>query len=188
MRSTLSIVLLSLFWCGLFLALGLVSGLITISFTATWLKNPAGLLYGHLRMSVIPFGCLLVLYFLMIGRIRGKLRQEETKLSELTYLDRLLNSTISAFFGVGVIWTAIGMESALMHSLEGLKGDPGTETALSAWSILDRLVNGGLILALSTTVFGGICGYLLRLLKIVIIGKRWDRFVLGEGCRHGNPS
>ena len=72
-----------------------------------------------------------------------------------------------------------------MQALDGVGQGQETIADLSAWSLLERLVNGGLLLALSTTVFGGVCGYLLRMLKIVLIGKEWDRFVLQGSERHG---
>ena len=185
MKSTFGIFLLSLCWCALFLSLGVFAGWVTISASAPWLINPAAFLYRHLRLSVVPFGCLLLLYAYFVSKIRRYLGRKETKLSQLTYYDRLLNTTISTFFGVGVIWTAIGMETALMQALDGVNHGQGAVASLSAWGLLDRLVNGGLLLALSTTVFGGTCGYLLRLLKIVLLGKTWDRFVLDEVKGHG---
>lgn len=185
MRSVLGIFFLSLCWCALFLSLGVFAGWLTISASAPWLINPAAFLYRHLRLSIVPFGCLFLLYVYLVSRIRRYLRRDETKLSELTYYDRLLNTTISTFFGVGVIWTAVGMESVLMQALNGVNQGQETAVALSAWALLERLVNGGLLLALSTTVFGGVCGYVLRLLKIVLLGKGWDRFVLQESGEYG---
>ena len=188
MRSALGILLLSLCWCGLFLSLGVFAGWVTISASAPWLMNPAAFLYRHLRLSIVPFGCLVLVYAYLTTRIRRYLRREDTKLSDVTYYDRLLNATISTFFGVGVIWTAVGMETALMQALDGVRQGQEASTALTAWGLLERLVNGGLLLALSTTVFGGVCGYLLRLLKIVFLGKDWDRFVLQEARTHGEIS
>jgi len=185
MRSIFGIFLLSLCWAALFLSLGVLSGWVTISFSAPWLINPVAFLYRHLRLSVVPFGCLSLLYIYLIGKIRRYLGQEETRISRLTYYDRLLNTTISCFFGVGVIWTAIGMETALMQVLNGVNQGQEAIASLGAWGLLERLVNGGLLLALSTTVFGGVCGYLLRLLKIVLLGKKWDRFILNEAGKHG---
>ena len=185
MRSILGIFFLSLCWSGLFISLGVFSGWVTISASVPWLINPAAFIYRHLRLSVVPFGCLFIMYFYFLSRIRRHLRRKETKLSELIYYDRLLNTTISTFFGVGVIWTAVGMESSLMQALDGVRQGQEVSATLSAWRILDRLVNGGLLLALSTTVVGGVCGYLLRLLKIVLIGKNWDLFILEEAGENG---
>jgi len=185
MKTMALILFLSLCWSTIFLSLGVFSGWVTITAHSPWLINPAAFLYRHLRLSIVPFGLLLLLYVWLIGKIRMYLRGEQTKLSQLTYYDRLLNTTIATFFGVGVIWTAVGMETALMQALDGVGQGQETIADLSAWSLLERLVNGGLLLALSTTVFGGVCGYLLRMLKIVLIGKEWDRFVLQGSERHG---
>ena len=186
MRSIVGIFLLSFCWCVLFLSLSVFSGWVTISVSTPWIINPAAFLYRHLRLSVVPFGCLFLLYAYLIAKIRRYLGQEKTKISQITYYDRLLNTTISTFFGVGVIWTAVGMEMALMQVLDGMNEGQEVVAALSAWGLLESLVNGGLLLALSTTVFGGVCGYLLRLLKIVLLGENLDRFVLYETGEHGN--
>ena len=185
MRTTLGVIILSLFWCALFLCMGIFAGWITISFPVTWLMNPAAFAYRHLRLSVVPFGCLFLVYAYITVKMHRYLRQENTRLSQVTYYDRLLNATIATFFGVGVIWTAVGMESALTNALEGIKEGSQADATLSAFGLMERLVNGGLLLALSTTIFGGICGYLLRMLKIVLLGKGWDRFILDKVDQNG---
>ncbi len=186
MRSIVGILALSICWCVLFLILGVFSGWVTLNVSSPWMTHPAAFLYRHLRLSVVPFGCLFLLYAYLVVKIRRYLRHEKTKITRITYYDRLLNTTISNFFGVGVIWTAIGMETALMQVLDGVNGGQKAVANLSAWGLLEKLVNGGLLLALSTTVFGGVCGYLLRLLKIMLLGENWDRFVLREVGQHGN--
>jgi len=186
MKSFLGILLLSLFWSGLFLAFGIFSGWVTINPSVPWLTHPMAFMYRHLRLSIVPFGGLFLHYAFLIWRIRRQLKHPNPVLSELSFNDRLLNTTISAFFGVGVVWTAVGMESALMHALNGIQEGQSMAAPLSAFGLLERLVNGGLLLALSTTIFGGVCGYLLRLLKIILIGKNWDRIVLKEARAHGS--
>jgi len=181
MKSLFKIFTLSLFWCAILLSMGVFAGWIRIAVSFPWLLDPAALIYRHLRLSIVPFACLFLCYGYLVGRIRKILRGEGRALAELTYYDRLLNATIATFFGVGVIWTAIGMEGALMNALGGI--EQGKES-LSALRLMERLVNGGLLLALSTTVFGGVCGYLLRFLKIVFVGREWDRFILREEERH----
>lgn len=188
MRYALGVFILSIFWCLLFLSLGIFSGWVTISVPVPWLINPWSFIYRHLRLSIVPFGFLFSLYIYLICMIRRYLRQEETKLSEVTYYERLLNTTITTFFGVGVIWTAVGMETALISALDSVKDGLNESTELNARGLLERLVNGGLLVALSTTVFGGICGYLLRLLKTVLLGREWDRFILNENGEHEQVS
>ncbi|BBO83087.1 hypothetical protein DSCO28_36530 [Desulfosarcina ovata subsp. sediminis] len=184
MKSIIAILFLSIFWSVLFISLGVFTGWLTLAVPSGWMVNPVATLYQHLRMSVIPFGGLILLYGWLIFRMRKRLAQPGTMLSDLTFYDRLLNITISMFFGVGVIWTAIGMETALMRALNGV-GQESESATLTAWGLLERLVNGGLLLALSTTVFGGVCGYSFRLLKVVLIGRQWDRFVLKEADSNG---
>jgi len=50
---------------------------------------------------------------------------------------------------------------------------------LGAFAVLKRLVDGGILLALSTTIFGGVGGYLMRVYKSMTLGaalqRRYDR-------------
>ena len=78
------------------------------------------------------------------------------------------------FFGIGVIWTAIGIRSALLSAVGDL--DAGTAAELGAFSILQRLVDGGILLALSTTIFGAVGGYLLRVLKAIVVGVQLQAY------------
>ena len=71
-----------------------------------------------------------------------------------------------------------------MHALDGMTNPEGLNSNVSALGLLDKLVNGGLLLALSTTVFGGACGYLLRIFKIIYIGRKWDQMLLEEGIQN----
>lgn len=184
MKVFLKIIGLSWCWCAVIIVFGVFSGWITISGAPDWIVRPAGFLYHHLRLSTVPFGVLFILYGVLISKLRRELGGQEVALSNISYLNRLLDITISTFFGVGVIWTAVGMETALVHALEGGgKALQGTASQ-GAWVLMDRLVNGGLLLALSTTIFGGVCGYGLRLLKVVLIGRKWDLVILQEEKRH----
>lgn len=184
MKSMTMIFSFSLAWAFILITLGVFSGFLTITATAPWLLDPAAFAYRHLRLSIVPFSLLFLLYFWLISRLKSLLEKKDSPLSRLTYYDRLLNATISTFFGVGVIWTAIGMETALMATLNGIGNGAEAVAAAGAWGMLEKLVNGGLLLALSTTVFGGVCGYLLRLLKIVLLGNQWDCLILQETASH----
>ena len=185
MIALLTTMIMALFWGVLFITAGIFSGWLAVTGIPAWLTQPLLLIHYHLRMSIIPFGGLLLAYLLLIVKMRRALTSSETNLAELSYYDRLLNTVIATFFGVGVIWTAIGMEGALVAALNGLQHGGGQEQAITALGMLEKLVNGGLLIALSTTVFGGVCGYLLRLLKIILLGRDWDRFILDE---QENPS
>ena len=69
-------------------------------------------------------------------------------------LDHLTDIWTTLFFGTGDIWTAIGMRSALIFAL----GDRDVALQDGAFAMLERMIDGGILLALSTTIFGGIGG------------------------------
>lgn len=92
--------------------------------------------------------------------------------TEVVELDQLLDVWIHLFVGIGVIWTAVGMRSALQAAL----GDPGQALVDSAGSVLQKLVDGGILLALTTTIVGGVGSYLMRLGKTMTVGARLNTF------------
>ena len=83
----------------------------------------------------------------------------------MAQLDQLSDVLIHVFIGIGVIWTAIGMRNALVATL----AMPDTLGG-NASHVLGSLVDGGILLALSTTIVGAIGGYLMRLFKTVSLG------------------
>ena len=91
--------------------------------------------------------------------------------------DHLSDVWTSVFFGVGVIWTAIGMRGALVQALAG-DADPG-----GGVEVLERMVDGGILLALSTTIFGGVGGYLMRVWKTLTVGSELKRYYEREQRR-----
>ena len=130
--------------------------------------------YENLRLSVIPFGLTFLFYTGSLLRLKRSLQHQEASVEKIAQMDHLVDIWINLFFGIGVIWTAIGMRGAL---LEGL-GDLNAQSAakLGAFSILQRLVDGGVLLALSTTIFGAVGGYLLRLVKSLTVGTEVKAF------------
>jgi hypothetical protein len=126
--------------------------------------------YENLRLSIIPFGATFLLYTGSLIRLKRLLRDQDSAVEKIAQMDHLVDIWINLFFGIGVIWTAIGMRGALLGGL----GDLNAQTAaqLGAFSILQRLVEGGILLALSTTIFGAVGGYLLRLVKSLTVGTQ----------------
>jgi hypothetical protein len=59
------------------------------------------------------------------------------------------------------------MRSALIFAL----GDRDAALAQGAFAMLERMIDGGILLALSTTIFGGIGGYLMRVYKTITHGN-----------------
>ena len=130
--------------------------------------------YENLRLSLVPFCLTFLFYSGSLLRLKRLLRHQQVSAEKIAQIDHLVDIWINLFFGIGVIWTAIGMRGAL---LEGL-GDLNAQSAakLGAFSILQRLVDGGILLALSTTIFGAVGGYLLRLVKSLAVGTEVKAF------------
>jgi len=130
--------------------------------------------YSNLGSSVPVFAALLVAFAVSLARLRAKI-EDNRPTNEIVQLDHLADIWTTLFFGTGVIWTAIGMRSALLFAL----GDPDATIQQGAFAILQRMVDGGILLALSTTIFGGIGGYLMRVYKSVTLGallqEHYDR-------------
>ncbi len=123
--------------------------------------------YMNLGSSIPVFAGVLLAYFFTLGRLR-RLLETDGSINRIVQLDQLTDIWTTLFFGTGVIWTAIGMRSALIFAL----GDPDASINEGAFAILERMVEGGILLALSTTIFGGIGGYLMRVYKAIALGTR----------------
>jgi hypothetical protein len=126
--------------------------------------------YLNLGSSIPVFALLLLAFFFSMSRLRSLL-ESERPIDQVVQLDHLTDIWTTLFFGTGVIWTAIGMRSALIYAL----GDPDATVQQGAFAILERMVDGGILLALSTTIFGGIGGYLMRVYKAVTLGSILQR-------------
>lgn len=126
--------------------------------------------HDNLRFSAIPFLVVLVFFVRDLLRLNRLLKDETVPIETIGQTDHLIDIWIKLFFGIGVIWTAIGMRSALLEALGNL--DAATAASEGAFVILRRLVDGGILLALSTTIFGGIGGYVMHLIKTLIFGKQ----------------
>ena len=143
--------------------------------TISVLKIPSvqrvlGWTYDNLRLSVIPFFLTFLCFGVSLMHLQRLLSDPGVSPDKVSQTEHLVDIWVNLFFGIGVIWTAIGMRGAL---LEGL-GDLNSQSAarLGAFSILQRLVDGGILLALSTTIFGAFGGYFLRLVKSLTVGTR----------------
>jgi hypothetical protein len=121
------------------------------------------------------FGAVLVLFVVHLTRLRRRLDSppalgaaEDTAgfRRAIAELDQLTDVWIHLFIGIGVVWTAVGMRSALQVAL----ADPDHALTDSAGSVLKKLVDGGILLALSTTIVGAVGGYLMRLGKTLYTG------------------
>jgi hypothetical protein len=123
--------------------------------------------YTNLGSSIPVFAGLLLAFFITLGRL-GRCLDDEQPVDKVVQLDQLTEIWTTLFFGTGVIWTAIGMRSALIFAL----GDRDVALQEGAFAMLEHMIDGGILLALSTTIFGGIGGYLMRVYKTVTLGSR----------------
>jgi len=130
--------------------------------------------YSNLGLSIPVFAILLLAFFFSVRRLRTCL-DEERPINEIVQLDHMTDIWTTLFFGTGVIWTAIGMRGALLFAL----GDSEVTIQQGAFAVLERMVDGGILLALSTTIFGGVGGYLMRVYKSISLGatlqQQYDR-------------
>jgi hypothetical protein len=123
--------------------------------------------YSNLGSSIPVFAALLIAFVVTLRRLRNYLDQDRP-IEQIVQLDHLTDIWTTLFFGTGVIWTAIGMRSALLFAL----GEPDATIQQGAFAMLQRMVDGGILLALSTTIFGGIGGYLMRVCKSIALGSQ----------------
>ena len=126
--------------------------------------------YTNLGSSIPVFAVLLLAFFITLGRLR-RILDGERPVNQVVQLDHLTEIWTTLFFGTGVIWTAIGMRSALIYAL----GDRDVALQQGAFAMLERMIDGGILLALSTTIFGGVGGYLMRVYKTVTLGAELQR-------------
>lgn len=124
--------------------------------------------WANLRLSAVFFLLVLVAFVAALKHLNRLLSQHDVAHADVMRADQLVTLCTTLFFGIGVIWTAIGMRSALLYAL----GDPGEAAQAGAFAMLQRMVDGGILLALSTTIVGGIGGYLMRVIKMLVVGRQ----------------
>ena len=135
----------------------------------------------NLGLSVLPFGITLGLYIHSLRTLQRWL-EDNRPLEEISQLEHLNDVWTSLFFGIGVIWTAIGMRSALLFAL----GDTDVAAEAGATVVLQRLVEGGILTALTTTIVGGVGGYMMRVTKSSLLGTRLSRYYEEQEQHHAN--
>ena len=135
----------------------------------------------NLGLSIVPFGITLGLYVHSLRLLQQGLHDQRPP-DEISQLEHLNDVWTSLFFGIGVIWTAIGMRSALLYAL----GDPGVAAEAGAYAVLQRLVDGGILTALTTTIVGGIGGYVMRVIKSSLLGTRLSRYYEAQEQHHAS--
>ena len=136
----------------------------------------------NLGGSVWPFTSVIVFYVYHFTQLARELSGELPAMDRIVRRDQYLDLSSSLFLGIGVIWTAIGMRGALMYGLS----NPAAGAAEGGFAVLQRMVDGGILLALSTTVVGGAGGYMMRALKALILGPALNRLYVAHGSQPMN--
>jgi hypothetical protein len=152
-------------------AMGLLAMLVYVPWQeADLLTRTSSWLVLNMGQSIWLFGAVLAFYGTNLMKLQ-RLIAENASYKYIVQLDQLSDVWIHLFIGIGVIWTAIGMRSALSTTLN-------TPTALvqGAGEILSRLVDGGILLALTTTIVGAIGGYLMQLMKTISLGAKLTEY------------
>lgn len=147
---------------------GVLSG--DIALHGNWVK----INLGH---SAWLFSAVFIFYLGNLMRLRELLARSRI-FKDIVALDQLSDVWIHLFIGIGVVWTAVGMRSALETTLAAPEA-----LSQAAGDILSRLVEGGILLALTTTIVGAIGGYLMRLGKTLLLGAELTEFYRLEECR-----
>ena len=130
----------------------------------------------NLGTSALAFGLVLAAWLRTLAQLRSALA-EAAPPERVVHLDGLAEVWVGLFFGVGVIWTAIGMRAALLQAVGG------DAAGASGAAMLARLVDGGILLSLSTTIVGGIGGYFMRVVRTLWLGPALRRFYQEESAR-----
>ena len=160
---------------------GLVIGLLAMLAFQPWDTNLVSSFNSWLALnlgySIWLFGAVLIFYSANLIRL-DRLIVTNAPLTQVVQLDQLSDVWIHLFIGIGVIWTAIGMRSALATTLDAPAAlDEG------AGEILSRLVDGGILLALTTTIVGAIGGYIMQLTKTISLGAELTGYYQREEGR-----
>ncbi len=125
---------------------------------------------AELGGSIYFFSGNIILYAIACLMLSQTLSRKSTDYHEINFWNTAANLSVSLFFGIGVLYTAVGMQRAFHLTLGNINQDMAT--SMGPWGVLERLVNGGLLMALITTIVGGALGYTLRLIKFMVFGKK----------------
>ncbi|MFC1812784.1 hypothetical protein ACFL03_08835 [Thermodesulfobacteriota bacterium] len=121
-----------------------------------------------LETSPVLFAINIAFFIKYLRKLRNELEKRPRDPVEIEYWDHKSNLAISLSFAIGIGYTAYGMMRALYTTLHDL---PGNLEQVDALELLNGLVEGGIILALATTIAGMIIGYSMRFIKYDTVGR-----------------
>ena len=164
-----------------------VAGLFSVLLTDAWVgqlpKSAQGLtnwLALNLGYSA-PLFCVALLFVVhSMACLLEELGKDKCCSSRTFHLEHRVDIGISLLFGIGVLFTAIGIRDALTTAIDG------EAAAINGGEVLALLVNGGILSAMTTTVVGGALGYSLRVIKVLATGEKLEKVharMMGEGLQ-----
>ena len=170
-----------------FVCVAFVAGLFSVLLTDAWVgqlpKSAQGLtnwLALNLGYSA-PLFCVALLFVVhSMACLLEELGKDKCCSSRTFHLEHRVDIGISLLFGIGVLFTAIGIRDALTTAIDG------EAAATNGGEVLALLVNGGILSAMTTTVVGGALGYSLRVIKVLATGEQIENVharMMGEGLQ-----
>ena len=170
-----------------YVCVAFVAGLFSVLLTDAWVgqlpKSAQGLtnwLALNLGYSA-PLFCVALLFVVhSMACLLEELGKDKCCSSRTFHLEHRVDIGISLLFGIGVLFTAIGIRDALTTAIDG------EAAATNGGEVLALLVNGGILSAMTTTVVGGALGYSLRVIKVLATGEKLEKVhtrMMGEGLQ-----
>ena len=170
-----------------YVCIAFVAGLFSVLLTDAWVgqlpKSAQGLtnwLALNLGYSA-PLFCVALLFVIhSMACLLEELGKDKCCSSRTFHLEHRVDIGISLLFGIGVLFTAIGIRDALTTAIDG------EAAATNGGDVLALLVNGGILSAMTTTVVGGALGYSLRVIKVLATGEKLEKVhtrMMGEGLQ-----
>ena len=170
-----------------YVCVAFVAGLFSVLLTDAWVgqlpKSAQGLtnwLALNLGYSA-PLFCVALLFVIhSMACLLEELGKDKCCSSRTFHLEHRVDIGISLLFGIGVLFTAIGIRDALTTAIDG------EAAATNGGEVLALLVNGGILSAMTTTVVGGALGYSLRVIKVLATGEKLEKVhtrMMGEGLQ-----
>ena len=170
-----------------YVCVAFVAGLFSVLLTDAWVgqlpKSAQGLtnwLALNLGYSA-PLFCVALLFVVhSMACLLEELGKNKCCSSRTFHLEHRVDIGISLLFGIGVLFTAIGIRDALTTAIDG------EAAAINGGEVLALLVNGGILSAMTTTVVGGALGYSLRVIKVLATGEKLEKVharMMGEGLQ-----